>query len=330
MKVLDCTLRDGAHINKGLFGKEGIFSIIQGLADSQIEFVEMGFLENCKYNPNSCFFNEVSEAEGIIGRLNKKNTKIGLMLRTDRFDYCKLTEVKYVDFVRIAFYKEHLEEVIKYSERLREIGVSIHLNPIAVTSYSTKDIFSLLKTINNIKPHVVSIVDTFGALRQRKARELVLEFDQGLGDNIALGMHLHENLSLSLCLSSEFSEYVTNREKIIDSSIFGMGRVPGNLPTELFANYMNQQHMKGYNIGKIMDIGELYIDKFKMDYGWGYDPIYMHSAILNIDRTYPELFHEMGLSYFQNIRLQNMIKKLGFGNRFNKDKACEIASKFKF
>ena len=31
LEILDCTLRDGAHVNKGCFGKENIIQIVKDL-----------------------------------------------------------------------------------------------------------------------------------------------------------------------------------------------------------------------------------------------------------------------------------------------------------
>lgn len=43
MKILDCTLRDGAHINAGKFGEKNIKAIIKGLINAKIDIIELGF-----------------------------------------------------------------------------------------------------------------------------------------------------------------------------------------------------------------------------------------------------------------------------------------------
>ena len=48
IKLLDCTLRDGGYINDWDFGFHTIRSIIGKLVESQVDYVEVGFLINCE------------------------------------------------------------------------------------------------------------------------------------------------------------------------------------------------------------------------------------------------------------------------------------------
>ena len=50
IKILDCTLRDGAHVNKGLFGLKEIRNIIKNLVDAKIDIIEIGFLQDIVNN----------------------------------------------------------------------------------------------------------------------------------------------------------------------------------------------------------------------------------------------------------------------------------------
>lgn len=44
IKVLDCTLRDGGYINNWDFGLEKSKSIVKLLNNSNIDYIELGFL----------------------------------------------------------------------------------------------------------------------------------------------------------------------------------------------------------------------------------------------------------------------------------------------
>ena len=46
IKLLDCTLRDGGYINDWNFGHHNISSIYERLADSQVDYIEIGFLDD--------------------------------------------------------------------------------------------------------------------------------------------------------------------------------------------------------------------------------------------------------------------------------------------
>ena len=54
----------------------------------------------------------------------------------------------------------------------------------------------------------------------------------------------------------------------------GMGRVPGNLPIELIADYLNDYGEGVYDIDYIMDAIQDYIAPLKGEAEWGYTPAY--------------------------------------------------------
>ena len=44
IRLLDCTLRDGGHLNEGQFGEHVIRYVIRKLADAGVDIIEAGFL----------------------------------------------------------------------------------------------------------------------------------------------------------------------------------------------------------------------------------------------------------------------------------------------
>ena len=45
--LLECTLRDGGHLNKSLFGEKVITNTISNLTKSNIDVIEIGFWREC-------------------------------------------------------------------------------------------------------------------------------------------------------------------------------------------------------------------------------------------------------------------------------------------
>lgn len=56
----------------------------------------------------------------------------------------------------------------------------------------------------------------------------------------------------------------------MDSSVYGMGRGAGNLPTELITQYINQNIESRYDVTMVMDIYDEYISAIRKEYEWGY------------------------------------------------------------
>ncbi|EAL53141.1 aldolase catalytic domain-containing protein [Campylobacter upsaliensis] len=327
IQILDCTLRDGSHINNGKFGKEKIRQIITGLIEANIDIIEVGLLQNHQCGVDFSIFNSIDFVDQCLSSIEKKNSKFSLMLRTDRVDFNKLAKSPKVDFIRIALYQEHLNDIKRYGEKAKELGYEIIFNPIAITKYSPNEIQFLIKTLEELKPYGISLVDTFGSFTLNEFEKVLKIFDKNLSPNITLGIHLHQNLNLALSLAAKATKLIINRDLIIDSSLSGMGRVPGNLQSELFANYLNQNFNHQYNIEKLLSLTAL-IEEFKILNRWGYNPIYMYSASLNIDRTYPEFFEKMGFCIENNLNLQKICKEKGIGSKFNEEEAQKIINSY--
>lgn len=327
IQILDCTLRDGSHINNGKFGKEKIRQIITGLIEANIDIIEVGLLQNHQSGVDFSIFNSIDFVDQCLSTIEKKNSKFSLMLRTDRVDFNKLAKSPKVDFIRIALYQEHLNDIKRYGEKAKELGYEIIFNPIAITKYSPNEIQFLIKTLEELKSYGISIVDTFGSFTLNEFEKVLKIFDDNLNPDITLGIHLHQNLNLAPSLAAKATKLIINRDLIIDSSLSGMGRVPGNLQSELFANYLNQNFNHRYNIEKLLSLTAL-IEEFKTLNRWGYNPIYMYSASLNIDRTYPEFFEKMGFCIENNLNLQKICKEKGIGSKFNEEEAQKIINSY--
>ena len=48
IKILDCTLRDGGYVNNWEFSKSQISKIVSALEKSNIDIIELGYLDDKK------------------------------------------------------------------------------------------------------------------------------------------------------------------------------------------------------------------------------------------------------------------------------------------
>ena len=113
--------------------------------------------------------------------------------------------------------------------------------------------------------------------------------EHNLDKSIVIGLHLHENLALSYSLAQEFiSMKSVERKSVIDGSMLGMGRVPGNLPLELIMDYMNKNQGGTYDVNPVLDGIDDHIEQLKQIEAWGYSTAYALSAKYNLHRNYAE------------------------------------------
>ena len=296
IKLLDCTLRDGGYINDWNFGYNTIRSIINKLVASKVEYVEIGFLRNCEYDRNCSVFNNCEEMKPILPA-DRGNTKFSAMALHNTYDPERLEpyDGQTVDLIRVTFHDYDIEEGLDFIRKIKAKGYQTACNPINIMGYSDAQILTLLEKVNAVKPDVFSIVDTFGSMMKGDLLRIYSMVEHNLDKSIAIGLHLHENLALAYSLAQEYINIkATERKSIIDASMLGMGRIPGNLCMELIMDYMNRTQDGIYDVNPVLDGIDDYIIRLKEIEPWGYSTAYALSAKYNLHRNYAEFLLSKG------------------------------------
>lgn len=255
IKLLDCTLRDGGYINDWNFGEYTIRDILSKLIESGVDYIEVGFLRDCAYDPNRSLYNNCAEIARILPE-NRGNTKFTAMSLHNKYSIDKLEpyDGKTIDALRVTFHDYDIDEGLAYIRRVKDKGYKVFANPINIMGYSDEMILRLLQKINEIQPYAFSIVDTFGSMMKDDLQRIYSLIEHNLRKDIVIGLHLHENLALSYSLAQDFiGMKASGRDCVIDASMLGMGRSPGNLCMELIMDYMNKRESGHYDVNPVLD-----------------------------------------------------------------------------
>lgn len=296
LKLLDCTLRDGGYVNDWKFGFTSTKDIINRLTKANIDVVEVGFLRNVEeYDEDITVCNYIEELNRLLPE-NIENTMYSAMAMRSNYDINKLSPYsgKGIEMIRITAHDYDIEDGMDFAREVKAKGYKLSINPINIMGYSDARILWILEQVNQIQPYQFSIVDTFGSMKRRDLDRIVSLVDNNLDRNIRVALHLHENMSLSCSLAQAFIDKHLNRPVAVDGSLMGMGRIPGNLPIELIADYCNDYTGKTYDIDYLMDAIQDYIAPLKGEAEWGYTPAYFLSARFNLHRNYAEHYLKKG------------------------------------
>ena len=95
------------------------------------------------------------------------------------------------------------------------------------------------------------MVDTLGSMYREQVTRRFHLLDENLAPGIRLGLHGHNNLQLAFANAQAVAALPTKRPLVVDSSVFGMGRGAGNLPTELMAQYLDRTGPGRYDVSLI-------------------------------------------------------------------------------
>lgn len=275
-KLLDCTLRDGAYLLDKRFGDTTIKGIISGLIKANIDYIEIGFLQNEGFGEGKVVFKNAAEAKKFIPT-KKNGCKFTVLADYSRYSVENLeaNTGDSIDAVRECFFKEERFGAIQACRVIKEKGYKLFVQPVDILGYTDMELIEFIQLVNEVEPYCLSIVDTFGSMYQEDLHRVFELLNHNLSPSCKIGFHSHNNMQLSSALSQEFIRMtVGKREVIVDSTISGMGRGAGNTPTELVAQYMVSKLGYNYDMDAILDLIDGYMDNIRARCQWGYSTAY--------------------------------------------------------
>lgn len=289
VRVLDCTLRDGGRIIDCAFPDQEVKEISQRLADAKIDIIEIGFLRDWRkveYRGNSTFFTDVDQMRPFVNK-SKKNIMYTAFID---FGMCDIDLLKpfdgtSIDAIRFGFtkknYDESKDEVLRWINIIKEKGYKLFIQGVNSLNYTDRELLEIVDMINAVQPYSFGIVDTYGAMYMDDVDRLYGLIDHNMDSDICINFHSHNNYQLSFAFAQEVIKLsgTSNRQIIIDGTLGGMGKVAGNLNTELIVDYLVRKKHYDYEFEDILDMLDDYIYKYRLKHTWGYSTAAMMAGI---------------------------------------------------
>ena len=277
IKLLDCTLRDGAYIVNSEFGSAAVKGIIDQLEKASVDIIECGWLKNDEHKKGTSFFHVPDDLLLYINPEKKHATYVA-MIDWNRYniDFLPPCDGRSLDAIRVVFPRGKHREGIEIGNKIKAKGYSVFYQAANTLAYTDDELVTLANEMNEAMPEGISVVDTFGAMFEEDLFRIISILDSRLDKKISLGFHSHNNQQLSFSLTMSFIKAMSDSQRniIIDSSLCGMGRGAGNATTELTVSYLNRKRGCHYNLDAIMDAIDIYMSSFKEKYKWGYSTEY--------------------------------------------------------
>ena len=325
VKLLDCTLRDGGYINNWEFGKNAISDITRKLENTGIDILEVGFIKDEPYNANRTVFNNMEQVKKLIG-VKKPGLQYAVMAEVvNPLPLEKLAEAdpQGPEIIRVIVWKRMLKEGFEYCKGIKEKGYKLCIQPARVSQYSDQEFTDMIHLFNSLDPMALYVVDSWGTMYQDELLHYLHLADRHLTQGIAAGYHGHNNMMQAFDAACAFAAQKINRDIIIDSSIYGIGRGAGNLNTEIFARYLNQKGVRAFKLEPMIEIYDRYISKIYEQTKWGYSVPYFISARYNCNPNFAGYLEKQGCSCRE---IEQIIASLSPEDRiiFSKEKADRL------
>ncbi|MGN0437278.1 MAG: hypothetical protein ACI4F4_02060 [Lachnospiraceae bacterium] len=305
IKLFDCTLRDGGWVNDFQFGKESMCNILSALSVGNVEFIELGYLdENSGSKSDRSMYADMDAIYHNYEDMQGKDNSIKKIVMIDygKFSIDKIpvktSQHDEIDGIRLCFHKKDWKETVAFGKQILEKGYMLFMQPMVATRYSDEDMIHFIHYMNKeLKGmYALYIVDSFGCMEGEELCHRLDIVNQYLEEGIHIGIHLHNNRNLAFRNSiAAINWYVTNqinRDLIVDESLMGFGKGSGNLIFEEIAAYLNTHYEKAYDMKEIQELIDALILPMKEQFSWGYAPIYELSAKYRATSSYAKMICE--------------------------------------
>ena len=328
--LLDCTLRDGGYINDWEFGHDKILELFKRLVSSNVDFIEIGFIDDRRIlDLNRTIMPDTEAIDKIFSGLNKGNAKIVGMIDYGTCDIKNIKPCKesFIDGIRVIFKQHVAKEALSYCEELKKLGYLVFCQMVSATTYSDDDLVEYSNMVNKLMPYANSIVDTYGLMDGDKLMHILNIIDSNLDSSIKIGYHAHNNFQLGFSNAVRFLSSSTQRDLLVDGSMFGMGKSAGNAPIELLMMYMNEKYNHHYDINQILEGIDNVILGINEKQDWGYNLRFYISSYTKCHPNYISFFMDKRtLSVKQIIDILNNLefsKKLMYDSKYAEQKYIE-------
>tara|TARA_B100000989_G_scaffold103827_1_gene76067 strand:+ start:10683 stop:13043 length:2361 start_codon:yes stop_codon:yes gene_type:complete len=290
-KLLDCTLRDGGYYNNWNFSEDLVNDYLISCKKSGINFVELGFrslpddyfrgpyyyttddyLDTLSL-PEDLHYAVMINASDFLDQSTDLNSLLNLL-------FAEKNKSK-ISLIRVAVNFKQYSTCYDLICILRGLGYNVALNLMQANGKTQEEYHNAASTISKWNlVHTIYFADSLGSMTPDEVSFISLSLKSGW--KLELGFHSHNNKGMALANTlSALNAGVC----WLDSTIFGMGRGAGNVPTESLLIELSNLGVSNIN-PKELQPALVYFKELLAQYKWGPNEYYHFAANKGIHPTY--------------------------------------------
>ncbi len=231
MKIMDCTLRDGANVVGAGFSKELTKLMLEGLIESNIDTIEMGHctgLGSMKHGGKKAPVTDEEYLDVIAPFVGKAH--IGMFQAAANADeeLMALAKTKGLAFLRVGINASEGKKAEKAIKLVRKNGLEAKFSLMKAYVSTPRELAEEAKLLESYGAQAITIMDSAGYMFPDQAAAYTEALVNAV--SVPIGFHGHSNMGLAIAnaLAAEKAGAA-----FIDCGLMGMARSAGNIMTEV-------------------------------------------------------------------------------------------------
>lgn len=283
--LLDCTLRDGGYYTLWDFPRSLVETYLTSMSKLPVATVELGYCNVAKPGYAGQYYYLTPETTAWAKGLLSPHQRLAIMLDEKSVEPSQVAELlephrPYVDLVRIAVAPGRLRHSVELCQELHKLDLPVGLNIMYLSKYwdNVASLDSIDAAISSSE--TLALVDSYGSCTPQQVARAVSDLVT-LYPSARIGFHGHDNLGLAVANSLAA---IDGGASVIDGTVTGMGRGPGNTRTETFI--VQQAHGRNEDVDYSALAGAIgAFDELLAEHRWGTNLVYMISGAAGLPQN---------------------------------------------